>query len=145
MINSYYVDGCSAEMIWDNDKQRAVSIQKNWVPFIYKGSVLLAQSIYPHRIISLTGGLDNDKQNTIDKSYHARGMFGRYATRIEDDEDGNTVCYINSTVVAETSFEGLGKWKYGPLRGGSQGTTLGQLYVVIMNMLYVDASTNVHS
>ena len=135
MINSYFVDGCSAEMTWDNDKQRTVSIQKNWVPFIYEGSVLFAQSIYPHRIVSLTGGLVNNKENTNEEFYHTHGVFGRYATRIDDDEDSNTVCYINSTVVAETSFEGLEKWKYGPLRGGSQGTILGQIYVAIMSML----------
>jgi hypothetical protein len=123
-LNSYFVDGCSAEMMWENDKQRAVSIQKNWVPFIYKRSVLFAQSIYPHRIISFTGVLDHLKENVNKESHHAYGVFGHFATRIEDDEDGNTVCYLNSTVVAETSFQGLEKWKYGPLRGGSHGTII---------------------
>jgi len=105
--------------MWDTaGKHRSDSIQKNWIPFVYERTLLFVQNIYPHRIVSISGPLGNPAAN-VKESLSAQ--FSRYASRISDDEDGNLVCYMNSSVIAETRFNWTDSWGYGPLRGGSQG------------------------
>ena len=125
------MDGCSAELMWDSlGKHRAEALQKNWVPFVYKESdadapvILFSQSLYPHRVVSLSGLFGVNSSDNREREY---GFFGHNAVKIENDEDGNVVCYHKLNVIAETSFRGFDRWKYGPLRGGSNG-----MYVYIV-------------